>query len=75
MRYFRAKEAQYAQDAAFRLYIGTGVQFAVEHLAHLAGGGNILVSYAEVMGIKPKDTRTGDEIAADVIARAGLVMQ
>ena len=63
------------QNAAFRLYIGTGMQFAVEHLAHFVGGGSILMDYAEFIGIKPKDTRTGDEIAADIITRAGLVIE
>ena len=75
MRYFRAKESLNLQDAAFRLYVGTGVQYMVEYLAGLTGGGKCLADYAEFIGIKPRDTRTGDEIAADIITRAGLVIK
>ncbi len=72
MRYFRAQEQRETQEAAFRLYIGTGVQYMVEYIAGLCGGGKALMPYADFMQFKPADTRSGDEIAADIIKRAGL---
>ena len=35
-------------------------------------GGEVRYRYAEIVDITPKDDRTGDEIALDVIERAGL---
>ena len=36
------------------------------------GGNYITGRFADVTAPKPKDTRTADEIAADIINRAGL---
>lgn len=72
MRYFRAQEACEMQRAAFRLYVGTGTQYLVEYVASLCGGQRALMPYADFMQFKPADTRSGDEIAADIIKRAGL---
>lgn len=43
-----------------------------ESMAKLAGGQFLSKSYEDVIHPKPKDTRTGEEIAADVIKGAGL---
>ena len=71
MRYFRAKEAQYTQDAAYRFYVGNGIQIISENTGRMVGGRQ-LKDYSEFMGLKPVDNRSGDEIAADIIKRAGL---
>lgn len=51
------------------------VKLAVENTAGLTGGHIVTTRYAElvaqVTGV-PCDERTGDEIAAEVIAKAGL---
>lgn len=72
MRVFRAYEAKDEQDAAFRLYMGTGIQIIAENTASLAGAGKTLRPYAEFFDIVPADDRTGDEIAADIIKRHNL---
>jgi hypothetical protein len=38
------------------------------------GGSYLSKRYADLIDSGPRDTRTGDEIAADVIARCGLVV-
>lgn len=43
-----------------------------ESTAKYAGGPYIQARYIDIIKPKPKDTRTGDEIAADVIKKAGL---
>ena len=71
MRYYRAKEAENAQTAAYRFYIGNGIQIISENTGLMVGGRK-LRDYSEFMGLKPVDNRSGDEIAADIINRAGL---
>lgn len=48
------------------------LQAISESAAKYAGGPYIQTRYADVIKPKPKDTRTGNEIAADVIKKAGL---
>jgi hypothetical protein len=43
-----------------------------ENTAKFAGGNHLTRRYIET--ISPEDARTGEEIAADVIKRAGLVV-
>ena len=72
MRYFKAREERETQDAAFRMYVGTGIQFIVENTAEFVGSGKGLRDYVEFIGLKEVDNRTGDEVAAEIIKRAGL---
>lgn len=72
MRYFRAKETEDMQSAAFRLYVGTGVQYLVENTAAFVGNTRVLTDFVSFIGLKKPDNRTGDEIAEDIIRRAGL---
>lgn len=69
MRYFRAKERENDENAAFRLYVTKALELTVESVARVR-----MKDYAEVIKIKPVDNRTGDEIAADIMKRAGLTM-
>lgn len=48
---------------------------AVENLALLTGGRAIRQRWAEVAGQKPEDTRSCEEITADIVARCGLVVK
>lgn len=67
MRYFRAKERDYIHDAAYRLYMTKAMQLTVE-----AVGGVHMTDFSVLIEPKPVDNRSGDEVAADIIARAGL---
>lgn len=65
--YLDARDRAHARDEAFRVYVAESLRLAPQNRA-------LAKSYAEViasLGERP-DTRTGDEIAADVITRLGL---
>ena len=67
MRYYRSRERDDAENAAFRLYAAKKLHIIAETVGHIH-----LPDYAELIEMKPVDNRTGDEIAADIIKRAGL---
>ena len=51
------------------------LQITVENTAKFAGGSYIKARYIDIIEPKKVDTRTGDEIVADIIKRAGLVVK
>lgn len=57
---------------AYRVYVSDCLQAIAENTAKYAGGSVIKKRYYDVINPKPVDNRTGEEIAADVIKRAGL---
>lgn len=63
------------REEAYKIYIAHGIRMATENIAKLCGGEYLTARYEDVVNPKPKDTRTGAEIAADVIKRAGLVVK
>ena len=67
MRYYKAQEEQYAHDAVFRLYMARAMQIVVKSWTGIS-----MTDYSELIGVTEPDNRSGDEIAADIIARAGL---
>jgi hypothetical protein len=46
-----------------------------ENTAKFSGGRYVTRSFSEVLRREPVDNRTGEEIAADVIKKAGLVVK
>lgn len=54
------------------MYVTDALRAISESTAKYAGGPYVQARYADVIKPKPKDTRTGNEIAADVIKKAGL---
>ena len=68
-------ERKQSEEAAFRAYIGTGLQYLTEYTAGLAGGKHALKPYADVF-INPQTPKekekNGDEIAAELILKFGL---
>lgn len=67
MGYYRAKERENDHEAAYRLYTAKAQEIIVKSVAGVA-----MTDFAELIELKPVDNRTGDEIAADVMKRAGL---
>lgn len=61
---------------AFRTYVTDALMILTENTAKFAGGKTLQVSYYDLISKRYKkvDNRTGNEIAADVIARAGLTL-
>ena len=51
------------------------MRLTVENMAKFSGGNYIKTRYIDVIEPKKVDTRTGDEIVADIIKRGGLVVK
>lgn len=69
-----AKVEQHTEDLLFRQYIGDGVM-AISQNTCLEYGQALQVHFLDVIGVKEtekEDTRTGEEIAEDVVSRLGL---
>ena len=61
-----------AEEKAFRIYL-TDAIYAINHsISHGLGGSVMGKRFYEVLNPKPEDTRTGEEIALDVLNRAGI---
>ena len=69
-RYKREQE-----EKAYRVYVTDALRLTVENTAKYAGGSYIKSRYIDVIEPKKVDNRTGDEIVADIIKRAGLVVK
>lgn len=61
-----------AKEQAFRVYVTDALKCLSENTVRVAGGSVINVRYFDMLHPEQMDTRTGDEIAADVIKKAGL---
>lgn len=72
MRYAIARANAEAKLTAYRIYVTDALMIIGENTAKFAGGNHLTRRYIE--SISPEDARTGEEIAADVIKRAGLVV-
>lgn len=56
----------------WRTYIAVCAQFLTENTAKAVGGKHLNISYYDLLKAKPKDTRSAEDIVADVIRNAGL---
>lgn len=72
MRYATARIGEHCKEKVFREYVADGVHMISENTAKFSGGSYLSVRYDDIIHPKPRDTRTGEEIAADIIKRAGL---
>lgn len=57
---------------ACRIYITDALKVIAENTSNFAGGSTLTVRYADILNGKGADSRTAQEIADDVIQRAGL---
>ena len=64
-----------AKTEAYRIYVTDALRIVAENTARYAGGNYIKARYADMIEPKKQDNRTGDEIVADIIKRAGLVVK
>ena len=62
------------EEKRYRAYLTDVLMLVSKNTARFVEGGEYLTD-RWVEGSKPVDTRTGDEIAADVIKRAGLTLK
>ena len=72
MRYAIARYQSQQRDLAYRIYVTDCLRIISENTAKMGGGSYITAKFADIITPKPTDNRTGDEIAADIIKRAGI---
>lgn len=70
MRYAFSRYTEYQRDQTYRIYLTDELYMRSRNMTHVK-------KYSELISPEqqPIDERSGDEIAADIIARAGLVVK
>ena len=72
MRYAMARYQSQQRDLAYRIYVSDCLRIISENTAKIGGGSYITAKLSDIINPKPADNRTGEEIAADIIKRAGI---
>lgn len=62
------------RETQCKVYITDALKAIAENTARIVGGSAPTQRYAEMLD-KKRDNRTGEQIAADIITRAGLVVK
>lgn len=71
--YCVAAFAKDEEERVYRAYLTDALQAISHNTAGMAAEGHVMTRrFAELVNWVEEDTRTGDEVAADVIKRAGL---
>ena len=60
------------EDKAVKIYYAECLRIITENTAKIGGGSYIAVKLADILKPKQVENRTGEEIAADIIKRAGI---
>lgn len=60
------------RDMAYRFYVTECLRIITENTTRSSGGSFMQAKFSDLINPKPQDDRTGEEIAADIIKRAGL---
>lgn len=60
------------EDKAVKNYYAECLRIITENTAKISGGSYIAVTLSDILNPKPVDNRTGEELAADIIKRAGI---
>ena len=66
-----SKATQQAKDTAYRVYVTDCLKLIAENTGNIS----LKLRYYDIIQPKKVDNRTGDEIVADIIKRAGLVVK
>lgn len=72
MRYAMARFNHHQRDLAYRIYVAECLRMIGENASSGGGGSYMAVKFEDIINPKPVDNRTGEEIAADIIKRAGI---
>lgn len=80
VRYATARINQHVRDMVYRTYVTDCLALISKNAAYSAGpyGGDgryMAKRFSEIFNPPPVDNRTGDEIAAEIITKAGLVVR
>ena len=60
------------EDKAVRIYYAECLRIITENTAKMGGGSYITVKLDDILNPKQVENRTSEEIAADIIKRAGI---
>ena len=60
------------EDKAVKIYYAECLRIITENTAKIGGGSYITVKLDDILNPKQVENRTGEEIAADIIKRAGI---
>ena len=74
MRYALTRYKMYQREVAYRIYVTDCLRMMTENTARFAKGSYMQKRYADYLKSPVPDRRTGEQIAADVIKKAGLVV-
>ena len=72
MRYAMARFNQHQRDLAYRIYVADCLRMTTENTAKMSQGSYTAARFYDIINPKPVDDRSGNEIAADIIKRAGI---
>ncbi len=72
MRYAIARYNQHQRDLAYRIYVTDCLRMVTENTAKISNGSYTVAKFSDIINPKPVENRTGEEIAADIIKRAGI---
>ena len=72
MRYAMARFNQHQRDLAYRIYVTDCLRMVAENTAKLSQGTYTATRFYDIISQKPVVNRPGEEIAADIIKRAGI---
>lgn len=72
LRYATSRAAVHVHDQAYRNYVSEGLRVISESAANIRYGPYLKVRFNDIMHPKPKDERTGEEIATELFARMGI---
>lgn len=61
-----------AEKESYKIYTAECLRIITENTAKIVGGSCVSVSFADIIDPKPVDNRTGEEIVAEIIKKAGL---
>lgn len=75
--YVKAKILDDTEELIYKRYMADGLKYVTESISQAFGGKYLHVSFFDLIDNNKKQTatRTGEEIAADVIKKAGLVVK
>lgn len=80
MLYAGVAYKEHLREQSFRVYMTDAVRLACENTAKIGGGSSISKRWADMIesqnkGALARDTRSPEEIIADVVEKAGLIIQ
>lgn len=74
VKYALARFKSDVEDEAYRVYTTDALRTISESTAHFGGSGYITARYYDLVHPQPEDNRSGEEIASDILERAGVTV-